>query len=174
MACELTTGVSLGCRDNSGGTKEFYLANIPSTGVTVTQNGTGMVTSLGASLTWYKYVPRKQTGSWNDDPQIDDANGTVFYQQAAVLPLNKMEQAKRNEVMLIAKANMVMIVKDQNDKYWLLGQDNGVTLATSTIGSGTQLGDRNGYELNFEAVEPEAAPEVLYSAFSSDISSTSI
>jgi hypothetical protein len=174
MACELTTGVSLGCRDNSGGVKEFYIANIPSTGLGVTQNGSGMVTAIAAGATFFKYVPRKKTGMWDEAITVNDQNGTVFYAQTALIPLSKMEQAKRNEVMLLAKANMTVIVKDQNDKYWLLGQDNGITLANSRAGSGTDYGDRNGYELNFEGGEPEAAPEVNYSAFSSLISVTTL
>lgn len=174
MACTLTTGISLGCRDATGGVKEFYLANVPSTGVTVTQNATGMVTTLGASLTWYKYVPRKQTASWNDNVTPNDQNGTVYYDQKALIPIARMEQSKRNEIALLAQANMVMIVKDQEDRYWLLGQDNGITLGTSNAGSGTAYGDRNGYELNFEGFEPEPAPEALYSAFSADISATTI
>jgi hypothetical protein len=174
MSCELTTGVSLGCRDNAGGIKEFYIANVPATGMTVTQNASGMVTAIGVGATFFKYVPRKKTGNWAEAPTVNDQNGTVYYAQTALIPLSKMEQAKRNEVMLLARANMAVIVRDMNDKYWLLGQDNGITLATSVSGSGTDYGDRNGYELNFEGGEPEAAPEVLYSAFSALIDTTAI
>ena len=174
MACELTTGVSLGCRDNAGGVKEFYIANIPATGLGITQDGTGIVTAIAAGATYFKYVPRKKTGMWQDEITVNDQNGTVFYSQTATIPLTKMEQAKRNEVMLLAKANLSIIVKDQNDKYWLLGQDNGITLATSQASSGTDYGDRNGYVLNFEGAEPEASPEVQYAAFSALVSATQI
>lgn len=174
MACVLTTGVSLGCKESAGGVQEIYIANVPSTGLGVTQDGSDIVTAIAAGATFFKYVPRKQTASFTDNPTTDDANGSIFYSQSVVMPLSKMENAKRNEVLLLAKANMVLIVKDQNGLYWLLGQQNGITLANSEVGSGTAYGDRNGYVLNFAGGEPEPAPTVSYSAFSALVSATTL
>jgi len=173
MACELTTGVSVGCKDSAGGIKEVYFANKSNvSGITVTADGT--VSGITNSGSWYKYEPRNATSAMMDNPQVNRQNGTAFYQQGVNLVLTKMEQAKRNEIILLAKANMHIIVKDQNDKYWLLGQDNGMEMENSEVGTGTELGDRNGYTLNFEGKEPEAAPEIQYAAFSADVSVTQI
>ena len=75
----------------------------------------------------------------------------------------------RNEIVNLAQADLLIIVKDQNGKYWLLGQVNGMSMAASIAQTGTAYGDRNGYELNFEGAEPAPANEILYSAFSADI-----
>lgn len=173
MACDLTTGISVGCKDSSGGIKEFYIANKDATAA-VTQNASGMVTALTIGGSWYKYVPRTGVGNFTDNPKANRENGTLYFEQTANMAFNKMEQSKRNEVILLGKANVWIIVKDQNDKYWLLGQDNGMEMSDSEAGSGTALADRNGYSLVFMGMEPEAAPEVLYSAFSGDISATTI
>jgi hypothetical protein len=173
MACEITTGISLGCRDTAGGVKEFYIANVPATGLGLTVDASGNVTALTGTI-FYKYVPRKKTGMWSEDITTNDANGSVFYDQKALIPIAGMTQAKRNAVQLLAKANMVVIVKDQVDKYWLMGQANGITLATSNAGSGTDYGDRNGYVLNFEGGEPAPANTVDYAAFSATISATTL
>ena len=173
MACELTTGVSVGCKDSAGGIKEMYFANKSNVSA-ITQDGDGQVTAITNSGSWYKYNPRNATSTFMDNPRANRTNGTSYFEQGATLILTKMEQSKRNEIILLAKANMLVIVKDQNDRYWLLGQDNGIEMADSEAGAGTELEDMNGYTLQFEGKEPEAAPTVLYSAFSADVSATQI
>ena len=66
-----------------------------------------------------------------------------------------METAKRNEVKMLARAKMSIIIKDNNGTYWLMGETNGVRLVSGDNGTGTALGDRNGYSLSFQAQEPE-------------------
>lgn len=169
MACLLTQGMSIGCGGGSGGIKNFYLANkVADFGVT--PNASGIATDLtGTGLVWYKYSPRKETSNYTEDIQRDDQAGTLFFQQTAQIILTRREQNVRNEVYLLAQANMVMIVEDNNGLYWLLGQANGVTLINSPGGSGTAFGERNGYELNFEGKEPAPAIEVEYGSFSAEI-----
>lgn len=168
MACELTQGFVKGCKDSTGGIKEFYLANRP-TNFAVTKNASGMVTSYTGTVAWYKYIPRKQTSTLSESIQTSEENGTVFFQQTAQIVLTKMEVAKQREVLLLAKADMLLMGKDQNGQIWLQGVENGVNLAPSEATLGVAYGDRNGYTLNFEAAEPENMPTVYDQAFLGDI-----
>jgi hypothetical protein len=164
MSCELTSGFEVACRESTGGIKNFYIGQKTSD-LSVTTDSSGIATSItGAVL--YKYNPRRETSMFNDEVTTNEQNGSVYYAQTAQIILTRMEQRKRNEVVLLAKSNLIMIVQDQNDKYWLLGEANGITLANSPGGSGTAYADRNGYELNFEGAEPTAAREVEADAFS--------
>jgi hypothetical protein len=45
------------------------------------------------------------------------------------------------------------IVTDRNDTYWLLGSRNGLELSAGTSQTGTAMGDRNGYDVTFTALE---------------------
>ena len=171
MACDLTTGYIVGCRDNMGGIREFYIANRTAT-YDANVNASGTVVSFDGSLTWYQYQPRKQSSTWSESPQGSDENGTITYEQACTIVLTRMEQSKQNELKLLGQGNLVIIVRDQNNKFFLLGDLNGMTLQDGTNGSGTAYGDRNGYELNFGGMEKDPAPEVYYEAFSADISAT--
>ena len=65
----------------------------------------------------------------------------------------------------MAQARLMIIAKDQNGKYWLYGEVNGMDLSEGTIASGLNFGDRNGYDLTFMGREPQPAREVLASAF---------
>jgi hypothetical protein len=88
-------------------------------------------------------------------------NGTIFYAQELTIVLNKLQANTRNEILLLAKNNLVAIVEDKNGKYWYLGQDGGLDITGGTAGSGTAAGDRSGYELTFSGQEKELSPEVL-------------
>jgi hypothetical protein len=55
---------------------------------------------------------------------------------------------------------MSIIVLDNNGTYWLMGATNGVRLVSGDNGTGTALGDRNGYSLSFQAQESDPMPIV--------------
>ena len=166
MACNLTTGFEVGCNDSIGGVAEFWIANMPE-GFVAGTDGSGEVTSLTsttpADLIYRKYECTNAQGAssvMNDNPTVNDQNGTSYFDQTATYVLNKMEKAKRNEVKMIARAKMSIIIKDNNGVYWLMGAINGVRLTAGENGTGTALGDRNGYSLSFQAQEFDPMPIV--------------
>ena len=163
MACDLTTGFTVGCNDSIGGVAEFWIANMPSDFAAAT-DGSGEVTGLtGTGLVYYKYEATNAQGAasvMNDNPTVNDQNGTSYFDQTATYILNKMEKTKRNEIKMIARAKMSIIIKDNNGNFWLMGKENGVRLASGDNGTGTALGDRNGYSLSFQAQEFEPMPKV--------------
>lgn len=168
MACVLTQGFVKGCKDSTGGIKEFYLGVRP-TNFAVGKNASGQVTSYTGTVAWYKYVPRKQTSTFGESIQTSEENGTVFFEQTAQIILSKLEVGKQNEVLLLAQADLLLIAKDQNGYYWLQGVENGVNLAPSEAVAGKAYGDLNGYTLNFQAMEPINMPTIYYPAFSGSI-----
>ena len=169
MACDLTTGFTVGCNDSIGGVKAFYIDNFPTDGITIAESATGEATSItGTNLAYFKYEATNAQGAasvFSDNPTVNDQNGTSYFDQTATYVLNKMEQAKRNEVKMIARAKMSIIIEDNNGKYWLMGEINGVRLVSGENTSGTALGDRNGYSLSFQSQEFEPMREVTSGAF---------
>lgn len=160
MSCSLTQSFTLGCEDSAGGIAKFFLGNMV-TDFVATQNASGMVTAItGTGLEYYTYEAPRNTGNWTENITVSEENGTHFVQQTATVVLNKTEQAKRNEILLLAQAKLSVIVLDNNGKYWLLGQNTGVRLQTNESGSGTARGDRNGYVLTFNSEENHLAAEV--------------
>ena len=161
--CDLTTGFAVGCIESIGGVSEFLFANMP-TDFAVTQNASGMATAIaGTSLLYYQYECTKAQGSassFNDNPQVNSQNGTSYFDQVATYILNKMEQVKRNEIKMLARAKLSVIIKDNNGKYWLMGQTTGARLTTGDVGSGVASADRNGYSLSFQAQEYDPMAEV--------------
>jgi len=163
MPCALTTGFSLDCKDAIGGIKSIRFATLADWGTITPTIASGEVTAIGsASTVFYKYELRRETSSFNDDPQPDQATGSLYFKPMISMVMNKLETSKRKEVQLLAKNRLVAIVEIQipddangDGDFWVLGHANGLDMVASTGGSGTAPGDRNGYELAFEGMEPD-------------------
>lgn len=168
MACNLTQGFTVGCKDSIGGIKKLFFREFSSI-TTVTTNTTGTVTDIddgAAAADFYTYECVKETSNASETIQVSVENGTVVYEQSVTYVLNKSEQAKRNEIKLLAQARLMCIALDSNDNYWLYGEVSGLDLTgDSQITLGQAFSDRNGYSLTFMGKEPEPARLVLSSAF---------
>lgn len=160
MSCALSQGFTFDCKDNLGGLKAVWF--ISSNDVTAITEASGVVSAItkAAGKVFYKYQLVRNTSSFTENINGSIENGTVFYDQQLAIVLNKMEANKRNEILLLAKNNMIAVIEDQNGKYWLAGKGNGLDLLTGSSATGTAQGDRNGYTLNFSGGEKELAPEV--------------
>ena len=161
MACALTQGYTLDCKDSLGGLKSVLF--IESENVSVDTESAGVITDiqLAVGKYFYKYELVKETSMFMETVTASVQNGTIFYAQELTIVLNKLQANTRNEILLLAKNNLVAIVEDKNGKYWYLGRDGGLDITGGTAGSGTAAGDRSGYELTFSGQEKELAPEVL-------------
>lgn len=160
MACALTQGYTLDCKDSLGGIKAAWF--IAHQDVTAVTEASGVVSAItkSAGKVFYKYQLVRNTSSLTENVTASVENGTVFYAQELSIILNKMQANTRNEILLLAKNNLMVIVEDANGKYWLLGKQNGLDLTGGNAGTGTAQGDRNGYTLTFSGGEKELAPEV--------------
>jgi hypothetical protein len=160
MSCALTQNYTLDCRESLGGVKAaWFIAHADVTAVT---EASGIVSAItkAAGKVFYKYQLVRNTSSMTENVNSSVENGTVFYAQELSIILNKMQANTRNEILLLAKNNLMAVVEDANGKYWLLGKSNGLDLTGGNSGSGTAQGDRNGYTLTFSGGEKELAPEV--------------
>jgi hypothetical protein len=150
MACELTTGFTLDCKDGIGGIKQIVLVDKTLvTGFTLDANEI-VTTILGpASGDLFTYELPTQTGSFEETINFNRDNGTVFYTQTVNVMLHKLSAAKRLELQTVAHARVIVFVQDTNGNWWAVGYESGADLSTSTAGTGTALGDANGYTLAF-------------------------
>jgi hypothetical protein len=149
MACELSTGFTLDCKDGIGGIKKIILAD--QTLVEFSVDASQVVTEISGitSGDLYTYELPTQTGSFEETINFNRDNGTVFYTQTVNVMLHKLSSAKRLELQNVAQARVVVFVQDTNNNWWAVGYEYGADLSTSTAATGTVLGDANGYTLAF-------------------------
>jgi hypothetical protein len=157
MACELSTGFTLDCKDGIGGIKKIVL--VDKTLVTSFSFEADEVELIngptGADL--FTYELPTQTGSFEETINFNRDNGTVFYTQTVNVMLQKLSNAKRVELQNVAQARVIVFVNDSNDNWWAVGYEYGADLSTSTAATGTVLGDMNGYTLAFTHETPKRA-----------------
>jgi len=172
--CDITSGFTLGCRDNTGGIKNLYIlsGSISGSGNNgIVTDANGVITAISGSGTFFKFELFRQTSNLTETITSTPENGTVFYDQALTAVFFKMKQAVRNQINTLAKnPNLKIIVETNNGsvdgsgKFFLMGQENGAQLLTGTGQTGTAFGDLNGYNLTFSGQEPFPASEVLAGA----------
>ncbi len=149
MSCQLTTGRIVPCRNKSGGLKKVFFADFGTLGVVV--EAAGLVTSWGTP-TLYEYDLR---GTSNLDTAVTSSveNGTTFYTETLTLQLQYYDRATSEEIKLLAVGRPHIVVQDNDDNYLLVGQVNGAALTTGNFTVGANMGDFNGFNLSFEALE---------------------
>jgi len=161
MACELTTGRALDCKDIVGGVRAVYFCQLED--ATITSSG-GAITDLDLSpAQLYKYNLVRGTGSFTETLTASAENGTVFYEPSVNVKLHKLSVADQNEIKLLAQNRLLVFVETNainsasKRVIFCLGVTNGMELTTGTANSGVAFGDMNGYDLTFVGMEDSPA-----------------
>jgi hypothetical protein len=157
MACELTAGFQLECRDSIGGIKAIYLQQHADflTGVTA-DSGTEEIDAL-PTATIYKYICPKHTGGFTEEVASSVENGTIFYTQTVTATFFKLTAARRKQLELLGKNRLVVFVQDNNDNIWMVGRMDGAEVTAASTATGVAKGDLNGYTITFTAEEAHKA-----------------
>jgi len=160
--CTTLAGITLDCRDNVGGIETVFIENVDTSLAVSATAGVAAVAdvlidtvALDATLSSMDiYECVKQTGMLEETGTFSDENGTVFFTSVATAVFNKLDGAKLNELYELAvSAKLLVIVKDNNGKFWLVGNDRGAVATSSTEGTGTAYGDRNGISMSFTGID---------------------
>ena len=161
MSCSQTlSGIAKDCGSNLGGIKRVLLANYADvTTITVTSDQVSAIT-MATGKKFKEYLFRPGTGSMSSNYQVNAENGVAYVQTDLVMVFNRMETAKRVEIVALAQADLYAIVEDMNGKFWLLGHDEPIALSAGDGLSGTARTDRNGYSVTLQDNSRELPFEV--------------
>lgn len=153
MACNLTAGIALSCRDNVGGVGTAYITDFTNIS-NVTKDGSDLITSISGSGSWYVFELIRTSSQYTETVNASLENGTVFYTQELVTYFAKLDQTKRNILKTLAQSPKLGIVFiDNNGNSFLLGEVYGSFVSAGTSVTGKALGDQAGYNLSFQALE---------------------
>jgi hypothetical protein len=174
MACDITRGRLIDCKDTIGGLKAIYICKAYNNNINAvaTINTTEMTTAgfatwsaqSGGATTVFKYDLIPNLSSMTVNVNSDNANGTTFFEQTLSVTLQKIDHDMTNELRLMAYSRSQIFVQDQNDNVFLLGIDNGCHVSGGTVITGTAMGDQNGYTIEWGAQEKNALIQLPASA----------
>lgn len=155
MACALTAGYTIDCRDAIGGIDAVFFGEFAN--MTIADSSgtvTGITKVVGKKF--YKFeVPTKSTAAAASNPIGSIENGTLFFEQMIDFPINKRDATTRNIITTLAKNKVIAVTLDKDGVYRMYGKGSGMYLGASTGASGAAAGDANGYVLKFEGTELE-------------------
>ena len=176
MSCLIDNNQETPCNRSNGGIKTIYLANGPI--FTLYYNLRGQVSRMTKYNAadpypefpnqdifgpWYTLELSRVTGTFDEIYEINQANGTVVYNQELRFIVNKLDATKRQRVIEMAEAtDMVAIFEDNNGRLWLM-QD--VYMGGGTSETGTNYSDRNGYNITLASRSDAPVVEVNRNAF---------
>jgi hypothetical protein len=160
MACDVTMGRLESCKDSISGLLNIYFANYGDLASETAVYGAAEFTDqiatwdpVGATaLNLYKYELKGANG-FEQTIQTSRDNGTTFYEQVLTVQLKTQNAATTKQVKLLAAGRPRVIVETRNHQFFLVGLDQGADLTAGSISSGTAMGDFNGYNLTFTAME---------------------
>lgn len=150
MSCtQILNGIQVDCEPSMGGLKVVYIAN--STDVEDFTITDGQITdiSMAQDKTFKTYSFRRNTASMTSTLSVDPANGTSVATDVT-LSFLKQDTQKRLEISALSIGELVMIVKDANDRYWFLGKDMPVMASAGGAESGTAYTDGNKYTITLQ------------------------
>jgi len=153
MACNLTAGIPLGCRDNAGAVANAWITDFDNI-LSITQSTGDTITAISGTGTFYAFELIRTSSQFTETVNASLENGTVFYTDELVTYFAKMTQDKRNILKVLAQNQKLAIVfSDNNGTYWFMGQNYGSFISAGSQVTGKALGDQNGLNMTFQALE---------------------
>ena len=166
MACTaLTKGRGLDCNRISGGIKYVYFSVFDDFAradwAYDSTNPLEIDTIDFQTSTIYRYTMPLGVASLTDTIVGSRENGTIYYTPTLNVILNRLTKEDQNEIKLLGSTKVRIFVQlnathpaTGNDVIVCMGMINGMELNTGTMDSGASFGDRNGYTLTFDGLEP--------------------
>ena len=162
MSCDITNGRIEQCKDSVSGLKAIYFINYDdlnpdnATYVGSTDEIADWTPIAAGALQLYKYE-LKGANSFETTINSSRDNGTTFFQQTLTIQLKRQDVTTHKNVKLLAYGRPRIVVRTMTDQFFLMGLTQGADVTAGTVSSGSALGDFNGYNLTFEAMEVSPA-----------------
>ena len=158
MACDISNGRLEACKDTVSGLDAIYFINYGINYPTdVTIDVDGVITAVAGVTDLYKWE-LKGANSFEQTIQTSRDNGTTYFEQAVVAQFKSLQIDTHKTVKLLAYGRPHIVVRTRALQFFLVGLERGADVTAGTISSGTAMGDFNGYNLTFTAMENTPAP----------------
>ena len=155
MACALTQGRAIECRNSMGGIEQVLISVFSN--VSAYTESAGIITALTqvTATNFFIYELEKENGSLIETHNGSLENGTNFYDSVLEFSTFNLSASESEELSLLDQSQLFVIVKDNNGIYWSIGASRGADKLGGTSVTGAAFGDMNGYTYTITAKEPQ-------------------
>lgn len=155
MACDVSMGRGIACKDAVGGIDWVAFINgteLSYDDLTFDGTNTDVIESVAGSPNAFKWEVRSAS-DLTQNIQTNKDNGTTLIEQVLTLQFTKQDVDTHKQLKLIAWGNPKVVIKDNNGKFFLAGAEFGMDVTGGTAVTGSAMGDLNGYTLVLTGME---------------------
>lgn len=161
MACNrYSTTIATACRDSQPGITTLYIANYSDIlTYTLSTAGTSLtgLTCTGVttgSKCFYEVALNKQVGAVIDSPTINLENGVSISRPKVSGFVQGMTTDVVGMYKALLQADVVVVAKTIDAKYYIIGVVNGLSMSTGTYGTEATVDGKKGFTFELDGIEP--------------------
>ena len=152
MACAITKGRTLPCKNSVGGLKNVFILDYGSVVANVTPSSGTVTLPTDGTAEFFKFEI-KGNSSLETAVTSSRENGTTFYESTLNLTFTYLDVATQEELKLLNAGRAHYVVETYNGDYLLIGKEHGAEVTGGTIVTGAAMGDLSGFTLTVTAQE---------------------
>jgi hypothetical protein len=141
------------CFESNGGVDLIYIANFSDISGYTESNSLISAIDMSGDTVFYTVTPNLNSAFWTESD-----NGTVeansvgnAHIQTLTCSLSKKDNTTVNNIKLMSRTRLMIIVKENDGTFFILGKDKGMILNPGRE-SGTLIADKSGYNLVFTSI----------------------
>jgi hypothetical protein len=152
MACAVTSGRQLPCKNSVGGLKTIFILPLDDT-ISALSDSAGTI-DLATGGDFFQY-DIKGNSSMETAVNSSRETGTTFYETTLNVTLTTLDVLSQEQLKLLNAGTHHIVVEDYNGNQFLLGHKNGCDVTGGTIVTGAAMGDLSGFTIVATAQETD-------------------
>lgn len=155
MSCvNPTKGRKLVCKGAGGGLKAVGFTSWSNENIVVATNGE--VSTLPTGITSiYRYELKNSGNNYVEEIATDSETRHIGYNGTLSLVLQKLDIETRNEIKILAMAELTIFLEANDGNIYVIGAENGAELTGGSFVTGGVRGEMSGSNLTFTTSENE-------------------
>lgn len=154
MSCNTLTEIVKDCSSNIGSIRNIYF--LPLDQIENLQHFDYEIAEFDVFTPYVEYQIPLNSATYNVEYNVDEFSVEEFT-HSITFKISKRRHTVHAALqqLLNSHKDLTCIVKDGNNKYWLLGYSYGLNVINGTGGSGTTKGDGTSYTFELSGVQKE-------------------
>lgn len=153
MACDITSGRAVLCKDSIGGLKTLYVSTDDMGAITYDGIDTDMITAFAGTPEFFQFDLRGATNSLTETITVSEDNGTTLFDQIVACTFPKLTKEMNKQLKLMCYSSPTLVVEDYNGNQRIVGLENQTSANGGTIVTGAAKADLSGYTLSMQGQE---------------------
>ena len=153
MACDITSGRKVLCKDSIGGLKTLYVSTEEMGAITYDITDTDVITAFAGTPEFFQFDLRGATNSLTETITVSEDNGTTLFDQVVACTFPKLTKEMNKQLKLMCYSSPTLVVEDFNGNQRIVGLENQTSASGGTVVSGAAKADLSGYTLTMQGME---------------------